>query len=294
MAVLKSPTIGQRMALAKGAAQAPPKPTPPKAAPPVAPRPPMATAPPVRGTSGPIARPATSSVSLSREQQRAAIMQAFDQASLEQAAELAAANALPIAVDNPPRRGPGRPSNAELAARQAAVAQAQHRTPAPLTPRDSPMTNASAAHASHTDLAQLRRTIGEQTETIKAMSEQIAALKAKPSNVRSLNSLVEGSIAGIDLFAGIAEDDTRRAWHGIVIPCYQHSIDNKGNVTLDEQAPPADALVVIPQDNDPGGQGSRARSMKQLALYFIQRQDGSWEGPPSYLYEYELNDVRAD
>src|SRR5579864_4369351 len=100
--------------------------------------------------------------------------------------------AAPIAVGGQTlvqKRGPGRPSNAELAARAAAGGAT--------VAVNNGAASAPRAVSPPVDLASIMATVEGMKETIQQQTATIAKLKEKPSNVRSLSDITDGAENGI-------------------------------------------------------------------------------------------------
>jgi len=172
------------------------------------------------------------------------------------------------------RRGPGRPSKADLEARAAAIAN----TPAPsngMAPA-RPMAPGSLTAA---EAATLRGKIDELTETIVGLNATIAKMKDKElQNVRTTEEILDGADKGID------EDDWRLRFHGRTANLYDPVFDPKtGAFTGADDSLVMPFLLSLPRMTDPGPDGSAARARKMLAAWNVQREDGTWEGPPHYI-----------
>lgn len=198
-------------------------------------------------------------------------------------AELAAALAAPVAI----RRGPGRPSNAEIQARAAnANGSAAPATVVGVRPVAPGGLTASQAE-------ELRAKIVEQSELIAAQNEQLSKMRNKElQNVRTLAEITEGAENGIDLAT-----DWRTQYHGQIVNLHDPIWENVkgGEPTI---AGPNTALVMpcllsFPRMLDPGNNGSNMRARKNIAAWHILREDGTYEGPPMYLTEAEFALVYA-
>jgi hypothetical protein len=201
-----------------------------------------------------------------------------------------AAQAAMLNATETPKRGPGRPSRAELEARAAGE---PYQRPAVSAPPPMPQRQGTQDNG---DTAEMRRAIAQLTETVQQQNEIIAKLKAKPSNVRTMSEIVDGADNGL------AADDWRVAggYNGAEIHVHQfHAVKRDGKEIVvsdddDRRLPIAQALLAIPRMSDPGGMGSSARAFGQLAVWAIAREDGTYEGPPAYVYQHELAEIWAD
>lgn len=202
----------------------------------------------------------------------------------------------------PLKRGPGRPSKAELEQRAIDAAREQAAATGATVPVNAgafrpaglagmPRVEAPRAPV---DVAPLLTQIATLKEAIQEQNATIAKLNAKPSNVRTVSDIVDGADNGIDA------DDWRLPYHGVEIKIHQYDAKmakgdvGRAEITLDKEAPTMRALLALPRMLDPGNNGSRMRALGKIAVYFVPREDGTWEGPPDYLYKEELGTVWAD
>lgn len=175
------------------------------------------------------------------------------------------------------KRGPGRPSRAEIAARDVQI----------MSPSPSPTPRAPV------DNSALVAKINELAKVVEEQNITLAKLRAKPGHVRTLSEIVDGADNGIPA------DDWRLSYAGATCTVCQFDRDKSGRITLvhrDNPAYPAVPMLAgIPRMTDPGNGGTQMRMTGQLALY-LPREDGNYEGfegGPLYVNFAELAEIWA-
>lgn len=169
------------------------------------------------------------------------------------------------------KRGPGRPSKAEIEARTIGAVQA----PA-MAPTAAPRPSVDPALVASVEA--LKTTVQEQNALI-------AKLKGKPSKYRTWEEIADGAENGI------AADDWRLAYHGTSLSLHPFEESGKDLIQL-ENRPPVSVVLALPRFSDYGEMGSQARALGQLAVYVVT-EDERYERL-SYLFEHELVALRAN
>ncbi len=187
------------------------------------------------------------------------------------------------------RRGPGRPSNAEIAARVApppAAPIANGKAPKaapPAGPTAAENALAKAQAAADREAEALARAASRDEARKAAQADRMAAKMA--ATARTVDQIL-----GVD----VPKSDPRAAWHGVTLSLIAFKFVNDEAIPVPKMGT-RETLFAVPTKNDVGGGGIDAALAGQLAAY--HRWDAETEtylGQPFYLTIDEIQALRVE
>jgi hypothetical protein len=163
--------------------------------------------------------------------------------------------------------------------------------------------------AAPVDVSALLAQISAQSTEIVRLETAVTALKAKPTNVRTIEEILDGGNVGLP------DTDWRHDYQGTALSVYpwEETFAKKtghgtltifdGILTDDQTAyaeghgealPTLACFLAIPRSNDVGGKGTQNRAAGKIALHWLLNEEGNYEGEPQYVTLDQLSAVRAD
>lgn len=184
-----------------------------------------------------------------------------------------------------PRR-PGRPASSVAAAAAPPVA-APAATATPRRPGRPAPAVAPPVAAPAVDAAALMAAMNGQKNEIARLTALIAKLQASASKTWTREQILAAGDS-------VAEDDPRRAYHGVVQRVLTFHHDRKDRLIPASDGRTASVLLAIPSDDDPGGMGPTWRAQDCLAVWAGARTDGTYSPNVAYVSMAELDALWID